>query len=232
MRMTPLIGTVAAAALGVRLARARRQRALHPLGRSMAGELRIWGCPEPVGAELVDVPGRYPVIVRLSKGLGTRRDRPDVRGLAIRVPGQDRPFDLLLSTVGPGRWGRRLPMPRRTFDAEYGSIAAYRAGGGRVYLAAGPDREPVGDDIEQVGRVPAELLLYVVRDSGEQAFGRVRFGGLLDRDTDAALAFDPIRNSSPDLHPTGLLHGVRAVAYKASRRWRGATLSGQDCKAT
>ncbi|MEU4623441.1 hypothetical protein AB0G04_26145 [Actinoplanes sp. NPDC023801] len=229
MRLTPLAGAAVAAALGVRLVRARRQRSLHPLGRSMAGELEVWGCPRPAGAELLDRPARHAVIVRLSKGLGTRRDRPDVRGIAIRIPGPDRPFDLLLSTVGPGRWGRRVPMPRRTFDADYGSIAAYRAGAGRLYLAAGPDPDgtPVGDDIELVGRAPADLLLYAVRDSGAEAFGRVRLGDLLDRDTDAALSFDPIRNSSPDLHPTGLLHGVRALAYPASQRWRGAVPAGE-----
>jgi hypothetical protein len=231
MRMTPLIGIATAAALGVRLARARRQRSLHPLGRSMTGELEIWGCLDPAGAELIDKPGRHAVVVRLSKGWGTRRDRPDVRGIAVRVPGSEHPFDLLLSTVGPGRWGRRLPMPRRTFDAAYGSIAAYRAGGGRLYLAAGPDPDgdPVGGDIERVGHAPADLLLYAVRADGAQAFGRVRLGALLSREADAQLAFDPIRNSSPDLRPTGLLHGARAVAYRASQRWRGA---GQDCKAT
>ncbi|GIE33808.1 hypothetical protein Ait01nite_068530 [Actinoplanes italicus] len=231
MTWTPLVGIAVAAALGVRLARARRQRALHPLGRSMTGELEIWGCPEAIGAEFIDRPGRYAVVVRLSKGLGTRRGRADVRGIAIRIPRPEGPFDLLLSTVGPGRWGRRVPMPRRTFDAMYGSIAAYRAGMGRLYLAAGPDPDgtPVGDDVERLGQRPADLLLYAVRADRVQTFGRVRLGDLLARDTDAALAFDPIRNSSPDLYPTGLLHGVRAVAYRASQRWRGA---GQDCKAT
>ncbi|MEU8661075.1 hypothetical protein [Actinoplanes philippinensis] len=190
----------------------------------MNGELHVWGCLEPTGSDLLDHPARHAVIVRVSKGAGTRRARPDVRGLAIRVPGPDRPTDLLLSTVGHGRLGRRLPMPRRTFDAVYGSIAPYRAAR-RLYLAAGPDPEgaPVGTDIEQVGRHPADLLLHVIRSGNVETVGRLHLGDLLPADTDAALAFDPIRNASPDLRPTGLLHGARALAYRASQRWRGAT---------
>ena len=39
---------------------------------------------------------------------------------------------------------------------------------------------------------------------------------------DAELAFDPVRNVPADLHPTGLIHGSRALAYPLSQRWRGA----------
>ncbi|MFI1995390.1 hypothetical protein [Actinoplanes sp. NPDC020271] len=210
---------VLAVAVGVRLARSRRRRSLHPAGRSLRGELQIWGCVEPTGSALLDQPGRYDVTVRMSKGWGTRGARADVRGVAIRVEGTD----LLLSTVGPGRWGRRLPMPRRTFDARYGSIAAYRTGsGGKLYLAAGPDPvgRPLGRSLDAVGEA-ATLLLYAIRGVAVQPFGRVTLGETLPSPVDAALAFDPIRNASRDLHPTGLLHGVRGVAYRASQRWRG-----------
>ncbi|WP_433789396.1 hypothetical protein [Actinoplanes sp. CA-252034] len=224
MRLAPLAGAGIVVAVGLRAARSRRQRALHPLGRSMSGELHVWGCVEPTGSDLLDHPARHAVTVRVSKGAGTRGSRPDVRGIAIRVPGAARPTDLLLSTVGPGRWGRHVPMPRRTFDAVYGSIAPYRADR-RLHLAAGPDPEgtPVGDDIEQVGRHPADLLLHVIQSGKVQTFGRLHLGELLPASTDAELAFDPIRNTSPDLRPTGLLHGVRALAYRLSQRWRGAT---------
>ncbi|GIF04934.1 hypothetical protein [Actinoplanes siamensis] len=214
------IGAGVAVAAGMRLARSRRQRSLHPAGRSMTAELEIWGCVDPTGSTLLDRPGHYDVVVRLSKGVGTRRARPDVRGIALRVEGTD----LLLSTVGPGRWGRRLPMPRRTFDARYGSIAAYRSGtGGKLYLAAGPDPSgrPLGRSLDTVGKA-ATLLLYAIRGPVVQPFGRVTLKDTLSPETDAALAFDPIRNAGDDLRPTGLLHGVRGIAYRASQRWRGA----------
>ncbi|GAA2902312.1 hypothetical protein Acy02nite_71390 [Actinoplanes cyaneus] len=215
-----------AVAAGVRLARSRRRRSLHPAGRSMLGDLEIWGCVEPTGSALLDQPGRYDVTVRLSKGWGTRGERADVRGVAVRVGDTD----LLLSTVGPGRWGRRLPMPRRTFDARYGSVAPYRTGsGGKVYLAAGPDPagRPLGRSLDAVGEA-GTFLLYAIRGAVVQPFGRVTLGRVLPPPVDAALAFDPIRHATGDLHPTGLLHGIRGVAYHASQRWRGASPANQD----
>lgn len=217
MRMT--IGAGLAVATGVRLARSRHQRSLHPAGRSMTGALDVWGCPEPVGSVLLDRPGQHAVTVRVSKGLGTEGRRPDVRGIAIRIPGHD--TDLLLSTVGPGRWGRRVPMPRRTFDATYGSIAAYRTPTGRLYLAAVPDvTTPLGDCLDTL-KTDATLLLYAIRRDRAQPFARLVLDGVLPPGADESLAFDPIRNSTADLHPTGLLHGARGLAYPASQRWRG-----------
>jgi hypothetical protein len=224
-----------AAALGVRLAHSRHRRLLHPDGRSFTGELLVDGRDEPMGSRLTDRPGRYPVTVRLSKGAGTRPGHRDILGLAIRVDdaGDDR--DLLLSTTGTGRLTSHLPTPRDTFDTRYGSITAYRTGSGRkVHLAAGPDpdRKPLGRTLESVAAAAAThqagLLLLAEYDGTSQVIGRVSLGSALSPARDAELAFDPVRHSSPDLHPSGTVHGLRAFAYRFSQRWRGVEPAADD----
>jgi hypothetical protein len=210
------------AALAVRLVRSRHRRSLHPDGRSFAGELEILG---PGGLPGVRLPERCRVTLRISKGVGTRGARADIRGLAVRLHLPDRDLDLLLSTAGRGRLTRHLPAPRRTFDTRYGTITAYRATGlGKVYLLADPD--PDGPELGRTLDAVAEgdrMLLKVQRYDVERTVGRVTFGRPLPATDDAALAFDPVRNSRPGLHPTGFIHGVRAFAYRWSQRWRGAT---------
>ena len=230
MRVAPTISAAIAIGLGVRLVRSRHRRSLHPDGRSFVGEIEVWGAEEPIGSDLIDRPGRHHVTVRLSKGVGTRPGRPDVLGLAIRVHRPGRAVDLLLSTAGTGRLSRHLPMPRRRFDTWYGSITSYRTGDRRkVYLAAGPDPGGVrlGRTLESAAAAAhhdrGRMLLYARRDGITGPFGRIVFGTRLPPATDAALAFDAIRNSTADLHPTGTVHSTRALAYRLSQRWRGAS---------
>lgn len=220
---------VAAVALGVRAARSRRQRALHPAGRTFTGELEVWGTPTTAGSELIDRPGRHPVTVRMSKGAGTPGSLPDVLGLAIRVHGSAGPDrDLLLSTTGRGRLTRHVPVLRRSFDTVYGSITPYRnRDGAQVYLSAGPDRDgtALGRTLASVcaaaeGDRDAGFLLYA---GGARPFGRIRLGPALSPGADAGLAFDPVGNAPADLRPAGLINATRAVAYRASQRWRGVS---------
>ncbi|MEU4560955.1 hypothetical protein AB0F72_21460 [Actinoplanes sp. NPDC023936] len=223
MKNSPLVAAAAVVLLvGVRAQRSRHQRSLHPAGRSFAGRLEVWGLPASTGSDLLDKPGDYPVTVRVSKGLGSRGSRPDVLGLAIRIPGRD--TDLLLSTAGTGRLTRHLPMPRRRFDAHYGTITAYRTGTDRkIYLAAAPLRSapPLGGTLDTVTAAALTGHAQLVLFADDQPFGRVSFGPLLPSSTDEELAFDPIRNSTPDLRPTGSIHGSRALAYRLSQWWRG-----------
>jgi hypothetical protein len=230
VRVARTLGAVVAIGLGVRLARSRNRRSLHPDGRSFTGELQVWGANAPVGSDLIDRPASHRITVRLSKGAGTRPGRPDVLGLAIRVHHPDRAADLLLSTMGTGRLGRHVPFPRRQFDTWYGSITSYRTGDRRkVYLAAGPspNGSSLGRTLESVTAAAqddrARLLLYARRDGTTGPFGQIQFGTPLSPADDAALAFDAVRNSSPDLHPSGGVHGTRALAYQLSQRWRGAS---------
>jgi hypothetical protein len=215
-------GAAAAGALAVRVARSRHRRILHPDGRSFTGEAEIWGPDRPIGSALVDGPGRFPVTVRISKGVGTRPGRPDVLGVALRVAGT---ADLLLSTMGNGRLLRHLPMPRRSFDTRYGSILAYRTGtGSKVYLTAEPDRAgpPLGRTLGSVTAAAEQGARLLLGVTGVGCVGRVTFGAPLPAAVDAALAFDPIRNAPVDLHPTGVIHRTRALAYPLSQRWRHA----------
>jgi hypothetical protein len=227
--------TAAAAvtALGIRVARSRHRRFLHPDGRSFGGRLDVWGVGEPVGSALIDRPGRYPVTVRVSKGAGTRPGRPDILGLAVRVHGPvaGHRRDLLWSTAGRGRRLRHVPVPRSSFDTWYGSILAYRTGSRRrIYLSARPDPDglPWGRTLESVTDAAARDGARLLLAADDRPFGRVTFGAALPAGTDAALAFDPVRNTTPDLHPTGVIHGSRAFAYRISQRWRGARPADGD----
>ncbi|WP_052359520.1 hypothetical protein [Actinoplanes friuliensis] len=232
MRTVPALATATVtAALVVRVLRSRHRRFLHPDGRSFTGDLEIWGAGEQTGAELLDRPGRHPVTVRISKGAGTAAGRADVLGVAVRVHGPvaGRRHDLLFSTCGRGRLLRHVPVPRRGFDTTYGSIQPYRTGSGRTFqLVVRPDPEgtalgrTLGSVVSAAARDDARLMLVLAEKDAERTVGKVRFGAALSPTTDAALAFDPIRNVPADLYPTGLIHGTRALAYRLSQRWRGA----------
>ena len=224
--MRYLVAAAVVGALGVRIAKSRHRRFMHPDGRSFDGELVVTGGRQ-TGAALIDRPGRHPVTVRLSKGIGTAPGRADVLGLAVRVHGPvaGRRSDLLFSTAGRGRWTRHVPVPRRSFDTGYGSITPYRTGTRRkLYLSArpAPDARPLGPTLEAVVTAAEGDGARLELSADGQPFGTVIFGMPLPAGADAALAFDPVRNTTPDLHPTGLVHASRALAYPLSQRWRGA----------
>jgi hypothetical protein len=231
-----LVATAAAAALAVRVVRSRHQRFLHPDGRSFTGELTVTGLPG-AGSALLERPGRHPVTLRISKGMGTPPGVGDLFGVAVRVHGPvcGRKCDLLFSTAGQGRLGRHVPMPRRGFDAFYGSILAYRTGTGRkLYLSARPDPDarPLGRTLESVVTAAERDGARLILMADDEPFGSVRFGPPLPAEMDAALAFNPVTYTGPDLHPTGLVHASRAVAYRLSQRWRGVPPPAADPDAT
>lgn len=219
--LAALIGT----AVAVRVVRSRHRRFLHPDGRSFTGEVELTGAD--TGSHLLDRPKTWPATVRISRGVGRKAGRGDILGVAIRVRG----CDLLFSTAGRGRFTRHLPMPRRSFDTFYGSILAYRTGSGRkIYLAVEPDPDgrPLGITLESVTRAARHDGAVLRLTADDHPAGVVRFGLALPAGADAALAFDPVRNTTADLHPTGLVHASRAAAYRLSQRWRGAGPAAAD----
>jgi hypothetical protein len=225
-RVAVIGSTALAAVVGARVVSARHKRASHRRRRSFRGHLEVWG--GDAGAPLLDDAGSYGCTVRVSKGAATPTGWPNVRSLAIRVAGGDgdRPVDLLLSTAGRGRILRRAPVPRRHFDTVYSSILPFRLNGRKVRLAALPDG-PLGTTLDAVdavaGRHAARFVLAVAGGRGPwQDFGRVTFGDRLSDETDAKLAFDPLRSPARRLDPAGPAKRLRRAAYRRSQRWRGA----------
>lgn len=228
----------AAASVGEAAARARSAlaghpvRPLHPVGRAFTGQVAAWGTVgDPAwGATVLDRPGRYPAVVRVSKGAGTPPGWPDVLGLAIRLELPGGPFDLLLSSSGRPPGLRHLPLPRRGFTTVYGSLLAYRVTRDgqrrRVYLAALPD-----PGITDLGRTLADVADAADTPAGQMVLaaadprGRYRpFAELtLDDplpDGDDALAFDPYRRHPADLRPEGLVQWLRGAVYRGAQRPR------------
>ncbi|MGK5440682.1 phosphodiesterase [Micromonospora sp. URMC 105] len=213
------------------LTRRRGARLLHPAGRSFTAEVMIWGTPgPPTGVALLDEPGRYPATVRVSRGVPTPDGWPDVLGLAVRLHlAGARAFDLLVSSSGAAPVLRNVPLPRRRFAGTYSTIMPFRAGARRLWLAAlaDPDSPDLGRSLAEVAaatRADApRLVLAVASAVGPwRPIGQVTLGGQLDARTDAALAFDPVRNLPAGLRAAGPLAWLREQTYRGSRRARGA----------
>lgn len=185
------------------LAKARQARALHPRGIQTTGELN--------GTE--PFPTAATVTVRLSKGAGTGPGKPDVLGIALRVPTESGDWDLLLSSTGTGERTRLLPkFVRHWKDARLGTLAPYRYRGELVWFMAVPDA------LE--GELPSGFTLHA---SGKDADWRQVATVTLHRQDGnlAPVAFDPVLNLPPgmELAPRWLAL-LREQAYEGSRRGR------------
>jgi hypothetical protein len=119
--------------------RVRGERAIHARGRTLTGTLTVPG-GAGAGVALLDAPGTYEVLLRVSRSAGLPLPLPDVLGLAVRVldahgPGEHQ--DLLLDSALPQPLLRRLPFPRRDhLGTLYCSLLPYDVAGTRQLLGA------------------------------------------------------------------------------------------------
>ena len=229
MDLTRRLATVAAvpvsAAIGA-LGAVRRARAFHPLGVALTG---TWSAADDLLPPLS--PARpWPVVVRISKGVGVPGRLPDVLGLAVRIVdlyGSGEHQDLLLSTSGTSGLARHLLRPTSDHGrATYSSLLPYETPLGpgplwaRARLADGAVTAHSLD--EAADRLLAGDLTFLVGLSAggrERLLGEVHLHERLEGELADALRFDP-QNAGPSLCPTGAIQQLRERAYRASQRFR------------
>lgn len=210
-----------AADLGARAVRmaskVRGQRVFHPRGRSFRAVVRVPGGAR-VGVPLLDEPGTYDAVVRVSRGAGLPGRFPDVGGLAVRlldVGGPGRHQDLLVDTAATVPVLRRLPMPgREVLGATFSSLLPYEAAGRRLLVGAAPagPRRATLDTLT----VPWALLLTVASAHGPwRPVARVEAWAELPEEEGRQVRFTP-GAAAGGLVPAGPTQEWRRRSYPAS----------------
>ena len=218
------IAAVPGAALGVLFAAVARLRPdakpLHPHGSLLPATVRRHGLIPPVGVPWIDEAGEDAVTVRMSRSLGLPDALPDVHGLALRIPLDERHADLLLATTGSGRLTRFVFRPQLRPRA-YTTLLPYETSTGPLLLAAFPrDEDAVEHDLACASpqgpwRTFARLRIAVDED-------RAAAVGLEHAGPDPTVSFDPVLNQLPGLLTYPWVATLREGAYLAARRARGS----------
>lgn len=198
--------------------RVRGERAIHAKGRTLTGRLSAPG-GAGTGAALLDAPGAYDVLVRLSRSVGLPDLLPDVLGLAVRVldaHGPGRHQDLLLDSARPEPLLRRLPLPARDhLSTLYCSLLPYDVAGRRMLLGA---RGAAGQHPATTKALPDALvleLLVATPHGSWHSWGTLRTTGELPAPRGRQLRFNPWTTGG-GIRPAGPLQEWRRRAYDAS----------------
>ena len=219
------VGRLVAVPLGA-LARLRRDKPMHPRGAVFDAVLERFGTEPGWGVRWLDDAATDDVLVRFSRSVGLPAPFPDVLGLAIRLPGADRPIDLLLSSTGRGPLLRWVPLPRQDAGGTYTSIMGYRSDAGILRLAAVPEVDSAPSEPEDLAAevVVHPLVFTLAAARGAQRwhpFGRLTLTDV-HRPRDPDLRFDAVLHPPPGLTPDGPLARFRAPAYARARQERTA----------
>jgi hypothetical protein len=198
-----------------RVARWRAARAFHPRGALFDARVSLTERTSATATALGGT-GERPALVRLSKGAGTPGGLPDLLGVAVRTEVDGHVLDVLFTSgnrmLAPsGGWARR----------PYTTLLPYVAAGSRVVLGLEPE-DPHGSGAADPATAATPLAFALTereRGGSRRTIGRLVLEAPY---TGGPVAFDPMRNTHPQLRLAPPLRRLRAWAYGASRRGRGA----------
>ena len=199
-------------------------RAFHPRGLVATGHIDVharWWTMEPGSVTNV--------VARLSGGVGTPSGVPDVLGLALKFR-LDTEWDLLLASSGISALTRLLPLPAAGWDsARYSSLMPYSSNrtDARWVIAVPVGTHPTSTSLdalrEAITHEPLRFRLELVSLTGSlMPAGQLTLTEVQKLPDDEQPTFDPVSNCPPGvaLRPEWLA-GLRAGAYRGSRRGRG-----------
>jgi hypothetical protein len=208
----------------------RGARVFHPDGIAFSATVDVGG-EGRFGAPLLDEPGRYSAVVRVSRGAGVREPLPDILGLAIRIEdahGANAPQDLLMVSSWRRPVLRHALVPVTGFQHEqWSAVLPYRVADrtvlfGATRLDAPPDSRVTLGDVESAvvrgDRVEFALQIAGPWSDWEQ-FARLTLDGPLPEIESARLRYNPA-NAGGGIEPVGVLQSFRRMSYIASQSAR------------
>ena len=229
------LGLVAALAGGLVLgtgtglvALARRDRAMHTVGRTYRATVEPVASAEASGALWVDTLGPREALVRFSRGVGLPPWAPDVQGIAVRLPERRSHTDLLFSSTGLRGPGRFVLVPRRSVLAGPAStLMPFRGPDGPLVLAVEPAEEDrTRTPTQAEGAVPADApspsgtrwrLLWSGVTGAWHPFAELVVGDDAGPLVERGTRFDPLGASPPGLPSYRWAAALRRPAYRLSQ---------------
>lgn len=213
----PLLATGTAV---VRLAsRVRGERAIHAKGHALAARVVFPGSAG-TGAPLLDEPGTYDAVVRLSRAIGLPSALPDVLGVAVRVVdahGEGAHQDLLLDSTCELPLLRRLPLPGWDFaGTTCCSLLPYDVGRSRLLFGArAVSGTPSFTDVDGAPQ-PLSLALLVATAHGSwREVATLTTTAVLPAPEGRRLRFNPAATGG-GIRPAGRFQSWRERAYPVS----------------
>lgn len=202
VRSAPLAGLFGSAfGAAAALTRMARPKALHPKGVVARATLSVTGVGR-TGSQLLDITGRWPATIRLSRAIGLPDAVPDIGGMAIRIHA-DQPVDILLASTGLGPLSRYVMTTGwHATGRTMTSMFPVRVAGRPLLLAA----IPTGDG-------GTWTLQHATPLGKWTTLGRLTVDSWEDDDED--LHFDPIGNRLPGSRYPRLLRALRDPSYPA-----------------
>lgn len=191
---------------------ARRNKALHPVGRHGVGQVLVTRADAALAGSPLGEEGTRPCELRWSRAMGLPRSWPDIEGLALRLPGggaDGGAGDLLFASTGARAWSRHLLTLRR--PGEHGvltTLLPVRAAGGAVVFRLTPTSLGATD-------LPAAYSLDVAPATGAwRPIGEVEVAWSLD---DTTVRFDPVARQLAGTEQYDFVTALREPAYVAAR---------------
>jgi Dyp-type peroxidase family len=204
------------------LAFARGRRVVHPVGVGFAAEVTIGeSSPSILAGTLFATRGTYPATVRLSRGFGLPMRRPDVHGLAIRIPvaaKRGAPQDLLLATVKRKKSGKDTTAFTARYEPQFSSLLRLGVPRGTVLIRAfAAQAMPDDATIHAGSAVGLAFDLAAQEPYGDiHVVGRVTLGSVRPAAEAEALGFD-LSNNAGGIKAVGVLNIARTIVYRASQ---------------
>lgn len=206
------------------LSSARRRRILHPFGIVYRIDVEVGSGIS--GTRALPPGGRVPGIARFSRGLGLPAGAPDFLGLALQLESDQ---DLLLASSAAPPGLRFLPLPARSFFGPVFTTLLPVVAGERTVLVAARARgasASAGDAWEELSgaaeQAPVEIELLAAPPTGPwRTVAHASTGERVAADDTRGLYFDPWRCGG-GLVPWSRVNGLRAPAYRGSRRGRAS----------